>query len=343
LHVVIIGGGPAGSSAAIWCSKLGIEVTLLEGEGVSGIKPGEALHPGLQAVFKQLEVDQDIEACAIVRHSATWVKWNEDLKLVSFGSDKEGPWLGYQLLRTELNAILKQKAQSLGARILQPCRAMGLELQCGKITAVKTSGGHIKADFVVDAAGPSHWIARKLNLKIERYSPSLFVYYGYVKGSCPARDHAPAFIATPNGWIWTAKVHRELYQWTRLDFVKTPIPNDWLPNEFGGGKLCTIHQSIHGADVTWRRVVGAAGSGYFIVGDAAAVLDPASSHGVLRAIMSGIMAGYAINKIVSNGFVEKAAAYEYEKWFSEWFFYDLANLRKLYYQHPHPPKWVEPR
>ena len=306
MHVVIIGGGPAGWSAAIWCSKLGFEVTLLEGEGVSGIKPGEALHPGIQAIFKQLGVDQDIEACAIVRHSATWIKWNEDLKLVSFGSDNEGPWLGYQLLRTELDAILKLKAQSLGARILQPCRAMGLALQSGKITAVKTSGGNMKADFVIDAAGASHWIARKLNLKIERYSPSLFVYYGYVKGSSPARDHAPAFIATPNGWIWTAKVHRELYQWTRLDFVKTPIPNDWLPKEFAGGGLCTIHQSIHGANVTWRRVVGLAGAGYFIVGDAAAVLDPASSHGILRAIMSGIMAGHAINKILSEGHGEKA-------------------------------------
>jgi hypothetical protein len=47
-----------------------------------------------------------------------------------------------------------------------------------------------------------------------------------------------------------------------------------------------------GADVTWRLSDAAAGLGWFIVGDAAAVLDPSCSHGVLKAIMSGMMAGH---------------------------------------------------
>jgi len=336
LNVIIIGGGPGGLSAAIWCSRLGLKVTVLESENLPRIKPGEALHPGIRTIFKELGVEEEIEASAVVRHSAMWVKWSSDLELVSFGSDQDGPWFGYQLLRTELNTILQQKAQRLGANVKQSCRVIGLAFDSGKICGVRTSQGYIEADYVIDAAGPSHWIARRLGLKIERYSPLMIVYYGYAKGNCPAREKAPALVATSNGWIWTARVHKELYQWTRLDFKKTPISRDWLPSEFKG--LRTTHDGIHGADVTWRRVIGTAGAKYFTVGDAAVVLDPASSHGILRAIMSGIMAGHAINKILSDSDGEKIVAYEYEKWLSQWFFYDLANLRKLYLQHPNCPR-----
>jgi flavin-dependent dehydrogenase len=82
------------------------------------------------------------------------------------------------------------------------------------------------------------------------------------------------------------------------NFKNTPISRDWLPNEIRGLRI--THDGTHGADVTWRRVIGTAGAKYFIVGDAAVVLDPASSHGISRAVMSGIMAGHAINKILSD-------------------------------------------
>jgi flavin-dependent dehydrogenase len=49
-----------------------------------------------------------------------------------------------------------------------------------------------------------------------------------------------------------------------------------------------------GADVTWRIISPAAGPGFFLVGDAVAVLDPASSHGVLKALMTGMMAAHLI-------------------------------------------------
>ncbi|MBA4535538.1 hypothetical protein H1196_23700 [Brevibacillus halotolerans] len=50
-----------------------------------------------------------------------------------------------------------------------------------------------------------------------------------------------------------------------------------------------------GADMTWRVITQLGGpGGYFLIGDAATVLDPASSHGVLKAVMSGMMAGNLI-------------------------------------------------
>ena len=97
---------------------------------------------------------------------------------------------------------------------------------------------------------------------------------------------------------------------------------------------------MHGVDVTWRRVVQPAGSGYFIVGDAAAVLDPASSHGVLKGIMSGMQAAHAIIRITKDHFPSEIASKNYNEWITEWFLYDIHKLEKFYSQHPSQLHWL---
>jgi flavin-dependent dehydrogenase len=190
------------------------------------------------------------------------------------------------------------------------------------------------ADFVIDAAGGTHWLARQLKLTIEKHSPPLFAYYGYAKGECHFRDEAPAIVITPEGWIWTAKAQEHLYQWTRLYFNKNKNDNNqlvpsrgWLPDEFKGLKPVEF---VRSANVTWRLVVRPAGLGYFIVGDAATVLDPSSAHGVLRALMSGIMASHAILRIVHDGIPSGIVIKSYNDWLSNWFFHDIERLKDLY-------------
>ncbi|MBJ8205870.1 FAD-dependent oxidoreductase, partial [Bacillus cereus] len=82
-----------------------------------------------------------------------------------------------------------------------------------------------------------------------------------------------------------------VYQWTELSFDNVALKRDWIPEEFQGLKPMG---KPNGADVTWRAISQPGGAGYFLVGDAAAVLDPASSHGVLKAIMSGMMAAHSL-------------------------------------------------
>jgi len=71
-----------------------------------------------------------------------------------------------------------------------------------------------------------------------------------------------------------------------------------------------------------RRTVG--GQGYFVVGDAAAVLDPSSSHGVLKALMSGMMAAHLIGRIYAGAEEERARA-AYQSWGSGWFDHDRGH------------------
>ena len=85
--------------------------------------------------------------------------------------------------------------------------------------------------------------------------------------------------------------------------------------------------------MTWRRVTPAAGPGYFLVGDAAAVLDPAASHGVLKAVMSGILAGHTIAQILHHQIGDWHAAHAYDRWMDDWFANDERRLRELYGPH----------
>jgi flavin-dependent dehydrogenase len=229
------------------------------------------------------------------------------------------------------------RARALRVHILQPCRALRPLLDGGRVVGVATTDGPLHAPVVIDAAGGGHWLARKLQTTIQKYSPRLIMRYGYASGELPARDAAPEITADPAGWTWTARVLPRLYHWTRLSLRPGKSPADWLPLELRGLER---EGKARGADVTWRLVTRPAGPGYYLVGDAAAVLDPASSHGVLRAIISGMMAGHLISQSLKGACSEQRAALKYHRWLVDWFHTDVHTLKQMYGSLPHSPAWA---
>ena len=338
-HVVIIGAGPAGSATAIKCAEAGLKVTLVEREQkpFSDFRPGETLHPGAGILLKQLGVEKQVSTAGFLRHQGHWVEWNHEPRFSKFGKDEEGPWQGFQAWRTTFDEILLDRAGELGARILRPSRAIRPILSKDRVVGVETSDCMLESEFLIDAAGGYHWLAKKIGLAIEEHSAPLIAWYGYAKGSCPARDGAPAIVAEEDGWIWTAKVRPNLYQWTKLSFERNQLERDYVPSEFRS--LVPIAQ-VRGANVTWRMVPRCAGNGYFIVGDASFVLDPLSSHGVLKALMSGMMVAHIIAKIVQREKGEASLAHAYRQWMSDWYLHDQLKLREYYMNHPRRPGWM---
>ena len=330
-EVIVIGGGPAGSAAAISLAQRGLEVVIFEGSSFPRHRPGETLHPGIEPLCQQLGVVDRLLTAAQLRHEGNWVQWEGSCHFVPFGGDEKGPWRGFQVLRADLDAILLHRAQELGVRVRQPCRVCQPILQDNRIAGAIASDGEWRSRFIIDATGSRRWLAKQLKLTVENHSPLLIANYGYAEGNCPLRDEAPAIVADDLGWTWTARVRPQLYQWTRLSFVREnvreKIAQNWLPAELSGLQPAGKPRA---ADVTWRVVREMAGAGYFIVGDAAAVLDPASSHGVLKAIMSGIMAGDAIDRILKCGEPESRITKAYCQWLGDWFEEDLVKLKEFY-------------
>jgi flavin-dependent dehydrogenase len=335
--VVIVGGGPAGTAAALWCAHRGLSVILLERECFPRHRPGETLPPAVEVLFGQLGVDRAVALADFQRHAGTWVKWNDALRFDAFGADNTGPWRGYQAPREKLDQILLDAAADAGVDVWQSSRALTPVLNDGKVIGIETAQTRIAADWVVDAAGGQHWLARQLGIPRRFCSPRLIAHYGYARGHLPDHEKAPEIVADETGWTWTAKIGVDLYTWTRLSFDRDDPQRDQPPITFAS--LTPIAPS-RGADVTWRIVERPAGPGYLCVGDAAAVLDPASSHGVLKALMSGMMAGHVIAEHRTGTATPAAAIRAYTAWIEGHFDADVAALSDLYRKLPNPPAWI---
>lgn len=324
--VVVVGGGPAGSATAIACASRGLHVLLLERDAFANERPGETLHPGVEPLLAQLGISDRLPAVIGARHEGLWIEWGSPRRYEPYGADGDGPWSGMQVSRIDLDSLLLARARELGVDVRQPCAVTAPLLRGAELKGVMTGEGPIVARVVVDGSGRSRWLGRALGIDSPSRSPRLIVRYGYMEGSCPVRDAAPALVGDGTGWTWTARVQPGKYQWTRLDFDAVPDA-DWLPEEFR--ELTPLSRS-RGADMTWRMSDRAAGPGWFMVGDAAAILDPTSSRGVLKALMSGVMAGHLIASILGNRAPGDEAAQAYHSWISEWFEADVKNMTAFY-------------
>jgi flavin-dependent dehydrogenase len=329
--VAVLGGGPAGAATAIACAQAGLRVVLVERAPFPRPAPGETLHPGVLPILGRLGVERAVLAAGFLRHAGHFVHWQGPERFVPFGEDEHGPWLGLQAWRPDFDAILLEHARQLGVAVLQPCRPKAIVLADGRVAGLETSCGRVQASYVVDATGRRRWLTRQLGIGQERRGPRRVTWFGYAEGECSACASAPALAGDSTGWTWVARVRPRLFQWTRLSCDNRRPENGWLPPTLRG--LAPVGP-VSGADVTWRVSSAAAGPGYFLVGDAAAVLDPASAHGVLRALMSGIMAAHLISALCGRRLPAATAAATYEGWLRDWFEHDVERLTGLYELQP---------
>ncbi len=325
--VAVVGGGPAGSAAAIACAERGLRVVLFERDSFARERPGETLHPGIEPLLAQLGVADRMAPVTGARHTGIWIEWGGPRRFEAFGSDDSGPWTGFQAWRADFDALLLERAREAGVDVRQPSAVTGTIDGPGGLAGVTTAEGPVPARIVVDATGRSRWFGRALGIASAPRSPPFFASYGYAEGACPARNDAPLLVGDAAGWTWTALVRPDTYQWTRLAFDGTQQARDWMPDEFRGLKPLGPSR---GADVTWRIADTVAGPGWFMVGDAAAILDPTSSHGVLRAIVSGMTAGHLIAAVLHDAVPAAETAVAYHDWFAGWFNTDAARLSQFY-------------
>lgn len=325
--VLILGGGPAGCAAAIHSAQLGLRVALIEAKTFPRHRPGETLHPGIEPILRQLGVFDQVVSAGLVRHEGNGVERDGPPRLAAYGQDAGVPWRGFRAWREVLDALLLERAKELGVEVHLNCRAGEVAYHQHRVAGVRTNFGMMHAAFVVDAGGGGHWLARQLGLTITHYSPRLIARYGYVRGSYLAPDTAPLISSDASGWTWIARVEADCYQWTRLSLRAHRYPANWRPAELGS---LTPEGPLRSADVTWRKVDSVAGPGFFLAGDAGATLDPASSHGVLKGLTSGMMSAHLIAAVQRGKETPERAMIAYRQWFDGWFAAEVARLRELY-------------
>lgn len=313
--IAIVGSGPAGTAAAIHAALKGLNVALIESYQKSRPQPGESLPPGIEAIFRQLGIWNTIRKLDLIRNNGhyTWCEGDKEKIFHPYGSDKHGEWRGFQIPRNLLNTILQNRALELGVTLFPKCHIKNLVLLNKKITSLSYVNNTIHANYYIDATGGCHLFARNLGIEIIKYSSTLIARYGYLTHDCP-HHKTPIFVNDKKGWSWYAKIDHQLYAWVRVEKNSEEKSNE-------------IHKAYGGAEVTWRMAKQLAGPGFFLVGDAACVLDPSAGHGVLRAMMTGIMAANTIFNLTENIILPQEAYSRYNFWLSSWFKNDMNELK----------------
>ncbi|MCU1246995.1 MAG: flavin-dependent dehydrogenase [Edaphobacter sp.] len=287
---------------------------------------GESAHPGAESLFQRLGVTKDVANAGFLRHTGICMTRGSSRRFVPFGGTRKQPWRGFQLWRFDFDQILLNRAVSIGARFIEHCLPWDAIVTNGGIT-ILTDRGSIQCQVVVDGTGRHRWLARRWGLTIETFSPILIARYGYREGDSPVMRDNPLFVSRQDGWDWTARVRPNLYQWISVKSGGNKQSLDNVPTELG--ELREVGP-VRGADVTWRLVLRSASSRHFLVGDAAAVLDPSSSHGIIKALSSGILAATCIGKILRNRAGNTHHIVEgYVAWQRNWFLRDIRQLKIL--------------
>jgi len=184
--VIVVGGGPAGSTAAFLLAELGHDVLLLDAARFPRDKVcGESVSPGAWRVLDSLG------AAASLRHAGA--REVAGMRLVapngvSFeGVYRDGRVCGFALERRLLDAQLLDRARGLRVEVRENARVAGLLRDGPAVTGVRVadaSGGDqpLRARLVVAADGRRSRIARELGLLREARWPRRFAVRGYWNG-----------------------------------------------------------------------------------------------------------------------------------------------------------------
>ena len=280
------------------------------------MSPGETLHPGIEPLLKQLGVlDQVLEA-GFRRHRGIWIERGGPRRFVPYGEDADGPWLGFQADRQTLHRILQQAAVDARATLIRDTRPEAVLMAGKRVTGVIVRGNHFRAPWTVDATGRSAWLARKLELPVKVCSPPLGARFGWCDEDSARLEGQPSFVFRDDGWDWRAPLGDNRSAWVELRIGES------------GGR----HPA--GVDLTWQLRPECAGPGFFLLGDAAATLDPSSSHGVLHSLMSGILAGHLVEEWRRSGAGEACVVDAYQAWLCAQFEHQERRLRQHYADSP---------
>lgn len=321
---VILGAGPAGTAAALTFLAAQVPVIIVERDRFPRYRPGETLHPGVQPLLQKLGVAPAVDAAGYIRHQGIWSAWGGPLRYVPYGADSSGPWSGFQAIRSDFDQRLLASACERGAHLIAGKATGALADAAGKIVGVTTPAGCIDASVVIDCSGAARFLARQLWIPLLRHSRPLVARFGYASGDF--KGASPCIRSDRSGWTWIAEVAPARIQWTRVTEARDRPAAAWRPP--------CLHdldaEPSRGADVTWLMAKTTAGPGYYLAGDCAALVDPSSSHGVMRAIMSGMMAAHLAVANLCRGAHPEQCAGAYRRWLATWLRHDMVAMRNAY-------------
>jgi flavin-dependent dehydrogenase len=365
--VLVIGGGPAGSSAAIVLAERGHRVVQVEKARHPRFHIGESLLPANLPLFERLGVAAQVSAIGMQKWGAEFVSpWHGgrgETFNFSEGWNKSLPF-AYQVRRSEFDQILIHRAAHQGAEVIEGCRVRTVEfLAAGRpngmrvrVEAEKDDGTAVcwHARYIVDASGRDTFLGNRLQSKRRNSRHNSAALYGHFRDATRYPEEKRAGNISiywfEHGWLWfipladgatsVGAVVWPYYMKSRT----TPVRDFFLATI----QLCPP-LAARLADAELVSDVEATGNysyacdssygpGFVLVGDAFTFIDPMFSSGVLMAMVNGVAGAEALDTCLRQPQLGAAALKKFDsvvrhgpKEYS-WFIYRITNptMRDLF-------------
>jgi flavin-dependent dehydrogenase len=302
--VCVVGGGPAGSTAALRLAGLGYHVCLLEKHRFPRPHIGESLVPSIGEILELIGVQGAVEEAGFLRPRDMIVAWGGDPVARSFAQP------GYQVDRGRFDQILVDHARRRGVDVHQPARLENVT-RTGEQWAVRTKNFELRCAFLIDAAGRNGVLRSR---KRRMGAPTLALYaYWLPPGAMGPETLVEAGV---NEWFWGAPLSGGSVNATVFMDPRSAPPGEaaYLDRVRKSRLLAFVLEGdrvspVKACDATCYLDEELAGPGWIKVGDAAFSIDPLSSQGVQVAMQSGLQAALAVHAAFGGRREEAAAEY----------------------------------
>ncbi len=322
LDVAVIGGGPAGSTAATLLARSGRRVAVFERERFPRYHIGESLLSATLPILAHTGALPAVEAHGFVKKPGGTFRWGSHAEPWSFWfrEDPGGHSHAFHVLRSEFDEILLRHAGKTGADVLEATRVDEIEgAGAFVIRATAEDGSTITATarHVVDASGQNALIGRREGLReYNEFFKNLAIWSYFADAARlpePYRDNILS-AAHGEGWCWYIPLHDgTISVGAVVDAVRwkeraRPESLDATYRELIDG-CAPVAAMLRGArQVAPVRVIrdySYSSSRFFhegalLAGDAACFIDPVFSTGVHLACLSGLLAADALEDVLSG-------------------------------------------
>ena len=334
--VLVVGGGPAGSTAAALLAQLGWRVVLLEKGRHPRFHIGESLLPMTMPLLDRLGVLDQVAAIGVPKYGAEFgVTGRATHPQPFYFEDVAGdsPPMAFQVSRAEFDHVLFRRAVALGADAREGVRVTEVELDRPDgvwLDARDDAGGvhRFRARFLVDASGRDTLLASKLGSKRRNrghQSAAIFSHYRDV-ALREGRDAGNIGIYWfPHGWIWMiplrngtvsiGAVCRPEYLRRRDCSREAFLERTLALSDHAVGRMraATRVAPVRAAANYSYRSSHACGPRYVMVGDAFTFIDPVFSSGVFIAMDGASRAAGMVDGILRDPASAAARTRDYER------------------------------
>lgn len=334
--VIIVGAGPAGTSAAAMLAQAGRRVTILEKQRFPRYRIGESLIPYCWFPLEKLGVLDRLGKAdfTVEKRSVQFVGTDGDrVTPFYFAQHTDHPCARtWQVTRDAFDTMLLENALERGATCLMETSARTLVEADGRVVGVRAQSAvdgemEFRAPVTIDASGRdlftlsgNDWrVADPVLRKI-----AIWTYYRGAERDCGIDEGATTVAYLPEkGWFWFIPLPDDvvsvgvvaerdyLYRGERdpqAIFEREVAGQPWIAQRLSAGERIDSFQVT--GDYSYRSRY-CARDGLLLAGDAFAFLDPVFSSGVLLALQSGVMAGEAVDAALERGDVSAAAFTDY--------------------------------